>query len=61
MPLQSYWLKSTIKMCNGLLNSNCETLRKVLKADLPCTPGLPHVGLLRSWMAFKDCGAASLL
>eukprot|EP00983_Pelagomonas_calceolata_P014741 468144-Pelagomonas_calceolata.AAC.1 len=26
--------KSAIKMYNGLLNSNCESLRKVLKADL---------------------------
>eukprot|EP00983_Pelagomonas_calceolata_P024904 783171-Pelagomonas_calceolata.AAC.2 len=29
-----YWFKTAVKMCNGLLNSNCEALRKVLKADL---------------------------
>eukprot|EP00983_Pelagomonas_calceolata_P026408 829097-Pelagomonas_calceolata.AAC.1 len=33
-PLQFYWFKSVIKMYTGLLNSNCGTLRKVLKADL---------------------------
>eukprot|EP00983_Pelagomonas_calceolata_P060584 1146448-Pelagomonas_calceolata.AAC.2 len=30
MALQFYWFKSAIKMYNGLLNSNCETLRKIL-------------------------------
>eukprot|EP00983_Pelagomonas_calceolata_P044283 1139240-Pelagomonas_calceolata.AAC.1 len=34
VPLQAYWCKSAINMYNGLLNSNCETLRKVLKEDL---------------------------
>eukprot|EP00983_Pelagomonas_calceolata_P065011 1148403-Pelagomonas_calceolata.AAC.1 len=34
VPLQLYWFKSIIKMYNGLSNSNCETVRKVLKADL---------------------------
>eukprot|EP00983_Pelagomonas_calceolata_P079911 1154905-Pelagomonas_calceolata.AAC.4 len=28
VPLQIYWFKSAIKMYNGVLNSNCETLRK---------------------------------
>eukprot|EP00983_Pelagomonas_calceolata_P077129 1153738-Pelagomonas_calceolata.AAC.1 len=33
VPLQFYWFKSAIKMYNGLLNSNCEKLRKTLPAD----------------------------
>eukprot|EP00983_Pelagomonas_calceolata_P009932 322044-Pelagomonas_calceolata.AAC.1 len=61
VPLQFYWLMSALKIYNGLLNSNCEMLRKVLKADLHLHSGPPHIGLLRSWMAFKDCGAVSLL
>eukprot|EP00983_Pelagomonas_calceolata_P088011 1157096-Pelagomonas_calceolata.AAC.9 len=39
VPLQFYWFKSAIKMYNGLLHANYETLR--------------------SWMAFKDCGAVA--
>eukprot|EP00983_Pelagomonas_calceolata_P083680 1156212-Pelagomonas_calceolata.AAC.1 len=54
--LQFYWFKSTVKMYNGLLNSNSETLRRVLNADLHGTHGRLRVGLLRSWMAFKECG-----
>eukprot|EP00983_Pelagomonas_calceolata_P039491 1137209-Pelagomonas_calceolata.AAC.2 len=34
VPLQFCWFKSAIKMYNGLLNSNSETLRRVLKADV---------------------------
>eukprot|EP00983_Pelagomonas_calceolata_P075140 1152868-Pelagomonas_calceolata.AAC.2 len=34
VPLQFYWFKSAVKMYNGLFNSICETLGKVLKADL---------------------------
>eukprot|EP00983_Pelagomonas_calceolata_P041535 1138117-Pelagomonas_calceolata.AAC.2 len=30
VPLQFYWFKSMVKMYNGLLNSNIETLRKIL-------------------------------
>ena len=34
LPLQFYWFKSAIKMYNSMLNTNCETLRKVCHADL---------------------------
>eukprot|EP00983_Pelagomonas_calceolata_P052913 1143066-Pelagomonas_calceolata.AAC.2 len=34
VPLRFYWFMSAVKMCNGLLSYNCETLRKVLNADL---------------------------
>eukprot|EP00983_Pelagomonas_calceolata_P002903 95931-Pelagomonas_calceolata.AAC.1 len=34
LPFQFYWLKSTAKMNNGLLNSISEALRKVFNADL---------------------------
>eukprot|EP00983_Pelagomonas_calceolata_P102840 1158851-Pelagomonas_calceolata.AAC.8 len=34
MPLQFYCFKSAVKMYNGLLNANCETLRKVMKVGL---------------------------
>jgi len=33
-PLQFYWFRSIVKMYNSMLSSNCETLRRVLKADL---------------------------
>eukprot|EP00983_Pelagomonas_calceolata_P007225 235267-Pelagomonas_calceolata.AAC.1 len=32
-PLQFYWFRSVVKMCNSMLRSNSETLRRVLKAD----------------------------
>eukprot|EP00983_Pelagomonas_calceolata_P122916 1160951-Pelagomonas_calceolata.AAC.1 len=33
-PLQFYWFRYIVKMCNSMLRSNSKTLRRVLKADL---------------------------
>eukprot|EP00983_Pelagomonas_calceolata_P068889 1150127-Pelagomonas_calceolata.AAC.2 len=33
-PLQFYWFRATVKVFNSMLNSNSETLRRVMKADL---------------------------
>ena len=33
-PLQFFWFRASIRLFNGMLDSNSETLRRVLKADL---------------------------
>ena len=33
-PLQFFWFRASIRFFNSMLNSNSETLRRVLKADL---------------------------
>ena len=33
-PLQLYWFRATVKFFNSMLDSNSETLRRVLRADL---------------------------
>eukprot|EP00983_Pelagomonas_calceolata_P132817 1161907-Pelagomonas_calceolata.AAC.16 len=63
VPLQFYWFKSAVKVCNGLLNPNCETLKKMkdLEADLHL-----HSTAHLCWAAqildgFKDCSTVILL
>jgi len=38
MPLQYYWLRAAIRFYNGMLSSNCATLRQTLHADLKLVP-----------------------
>ena len=33
-PLQIFWFRASIRLFNSILDSNSETLRRVLKADL---------------------------
>jgi hypothetical protein len=33
-PLQFFWFRASIRLFNSMLDSNSETLRRVLKADL---------------------------
>eukprot|EP00983_Pelagomonas_calceolata_P052710 1142962-Pelagomonas_calceolata.AAC.1 len=58
VPLQFYWFKSAIKMYNGLLNSNCETLRKILKEDLHLhsrTPSCWTAQILDRFQGLQRC------
>ena len=32
-PLQFYWIRSAVKLFNSMLNTNCDTLRRVVPAD----------------------------
>ena len=33
-PLQFYWFRSAVKLFNSMLNTNSDTLRRVVQADL---------------------------
>jgi len=48
-PLQFFWFRASIRLFNSMLDSNSETLRRVLKADLHLA------GLLKSRMRSMDC------
>ena len=37
-PLQFYWFRSAVKLFNSMLNTNCDTLRRVVQADLNLQP-----------------------
>jgi hypothetical protein len=37
-PLQFFWFRASIRFYNSMLDSNSETLRRVLKADLHLAP-----------------------
>ena len=52
-PLQFFWFRASIRLFISMLNSNSETLRRVLKADLYLLIVL--AGLLKSQMRSMDC------
>jgi len=37
-PLQFYWFRSAVKLFNSMLNTNSNTLRRVVQADLNLQP-----------------------
>jgi len=37
-PLQFYWFRSAVKLLNSMLNTNSDTLRRVVQADLNLQP-----------------------
>ena len=37
-PLQFYWFRSAVKLFNSMLNTNSDTLRRVVQADLNLQP-----------------------
>ena len=54
-PLQFFWFRASIRLFNGMLDSNSETLRCVLKADLHLASFELLAGLLKSRMRSMDC------
>ena len=52
-PLQFFWFRASIRFFNSMLDSNSETLRRVLKADLHLLIVL--AGLLKPRMRSMDC------
>ena len=53
-PLQFYWFRSAVKLFNSMLNTNSDTLRRVVQADLNLLVQVP-AGQLNCWALFKDC------
>ena len=54
-PLQFFWFRASIRFFNSMLDSNSETLRRVLKADLYLASFDILAGLLKSRMHSMDC------
>eukprot|EP00983_Pelagomonas_calceolata_P064836 1148310-Pelagomonas_calceolata.AAC.3 len=58
-PLQFYWFRATVKFFSSMLDSNSETLRRVLKADLHLAKReghcwSAHVSTAFSGMRYED-------
>ena len=54
-PLQFFWFRASIRLFNSMLDSNSETLRRVLKADLHFFLLILLAGLLKSRMRSIKC------
>ena len=54
-PLQFFWFRASIRFFNSMLDSNSETLRRVLKADFILLLLIVLAGLLMSRMRSMDC------
>ena len=53
--LQFYWFRSAVKLFNSMLNTNSNTLRRIVQADLNLQPRSVPAGQLNCWAHFRDC------
>jgi len=53
-PLHFYWFRSAVKFWNKIVDSNSNTLRDVLKADI----SLDNSGVSNCWTRFVICRMA---
>ena len=57
-PLQFYWFWSAVKLFNSMLNTNSDTLRRVVQADLNLQPRSSvcwTTQLLRAFQGLRGC------
>ena len=59
-PLQFYWFRSAVKLFNSMLNTNSDTLRRVVQADLnsqPRSSACWTAQLLSAFQGLRGCGS----
>ena len=56
--LQFYWFQSAVKLFNSMLDTNSDTLRRVVQADLniqPCSSACWTAQLLSAFQGLRGC------